>query len=108
MDTPSFIGESAEPAITSYLACFAREGRVEKIHFFLVQCATESCSILKSLGDITRLLADIQKKWLKSCLEELKSLKDRNVYEVVGPSKGRKVIKNCWILNIKSDGCYRS
>ena len=22
--------------------------------------------------------------------------------------KGRKVIKNCWIFNIKFDGCYKS
>jgi len=32
---------------------------------------------------------------LKSCLEELKLLKDRNVYKVVNFSKRRKVIKNC-------------
>jgi len=51
---------------------------------------------------------DIQRKWLESCLEELKSLKDRNVYEVVDLSKRRKVIKNCWIFNIKSDGYYKS
>ena len=23
-------------------------------------------------------------------------------------SKGRKIIKNCWVFNIKSNGCYRS
>jgi len=22
--------------------------------------------------------------------------------------KGRKVIKNCWVFNIKFDGCYKS
>jgi len=36
MDTLSSIGESAEPAITSYLVYLAREERVEKIHFLLV------------------------------------------------------------------------
>ena len=36
MDTLSPIGKSAEPAITSYLAYLAREGRVEQIHFLLV------------------------------------------------------------------------
>jgi len=97
MDTLSSIGESAEPAITSYLAYLAREERVEKIHFLLVQHATESCPIPKSLGDITRLLANIQKKWLESCFEKLKSisLKDKNVYEVVDLSKRRRAIKNC-------------
>jgi len=38
----------------------------------------------------------------------LKLLKDKNFYEVMNPSKKLKEIKNCWELNIKSDGCYRS
>jgi len=37
MDTPPPITESAEPAITSYLACLAREGGVEQICFLLAQ-----------------------------------------------------------------------
>jgi len=54
---------------------------------FLVQHATEFCPISKNLGDVTKLLADIQKRWLESYLEELKSLKDKNVYEVVNLPK---------------------
>ena len=38
----------------------------------------------------------------------MKSLKNRNIYEVVDLPKRRKVIKNCWVFNIKSDGHYRS
>ena len=94
MDTPPPVDELAKPAITSYLEHLTKEGRVEQIHFLLAQYAAESCPIPKSLGDITRLLANIQKKWLESCLEELKSLKERNVYKVVDLSKRRKVIKN--------------
>jgi len=108
MNTPPLIGESAKPAITSYLAYLAREGRVEKICFLLAQHTTESFPIPKSLRNVTRLLADIQKKWLESYLKELKSLKDRNAYKVVNLPKRRKVIKNHWVFNIKSDGCYRS
>ena len=62
IDIPSPIGKSTELAITSYLIYLAREGRVEQIHFLLAQHATESCPIPKNLGDVTRLLADIQKK----------------------------------------------
>jgi len=65
------------------LICLAREGEVEQIHFFLVQHTAESCSISKSLGDVIRLLVDIQKKWLESCL------------------------KNHWVFNIKFDGHCR-
>jgi len=72
MNTSPSISESAEPVITSYLECLVRKGKVEQIHFLLAQHTTESCPIPKSLRDITRLLADIQKKWLESCLEELK------------------------------------
>jgi len=108
MDTPPPAGESAEPAITSYLAHLAKEGEVEQIHFFLAQYTAESCSIPKNLGDIARLLANIQKKWLEFCLEELKSLKNRNIYKVIDLPKERKAIKNYWVFNIKSNGCYRS
>jgi len=94
IDTPPPIGKSAKPAITSYLACLARKGRVEQICFLLAQYAIESCPIPKDLGDVTRLLADTQKKWLESCFEKLKSLKDRNVYEVMDLPKERKAIKN--------------
>ena len=102
------IDELAEPAITSYLAHLARKGRIEKICFLLAHCATESYPIPKSLRNVTRLSANIQKKWPESYLEELKLLKNRNVYEVVDLSKKRKVIKNCWVFNIKFDGHYRS
>ena len=94
IDTPPPIGKSAELAITSYLAYLAREVRVEQICCLLAQCAIESCPIPKDLGDVTRLLANTQKKWLKSCFEKLKSLKNRNVYEVMDLPKGRKAIKN--------------
>ena len=108
MDTLPPISKSAEPAITSYLAYLAKEGGLEKIHFLLGQYTINSCPIPKNLGDLTILPANIHKKWLESCLEELKSLKDRNVYEVVDLSKRRKATKNCQVFNIKSDGCYRS
>jgi len=76
------------------LTCLAKEGEVEQICFFLAQYAIEFCPIPKSLGDITRLPADIQKKWLKFYLKKLKLLKNRNIYEVVDLIKRRKVIKN--------------
>ena len=72
IDTLSPISESAEPAITSYLAYLAKEERVKQICFLLAQHVTEFCPIPKNLRDITRLPADIQKKWFESYLEELK------------------------------------
>ena len=57
---------------------------------------------------VTKLPADFKKRWLESCLKKLKSLKDRDIYKIVDLPKGRKAVKNCWVFNIKPDGCYRS
>ena len=108
MDTLSLIGKLAKLAITSYLACLAREERVEQICFLLTQYTVESCSIPKNLGNFAKLLTDIQKIWLKFCLKKLESLKDRSVYKIVDLCKKWKVIKNNWVFNIKFDSCFRS
>jgi len=94
INTLSSADELAEPAITNYLACLAREEGVEQICFLLAQHAVESCPIPKNLRDIAKLPVDIQKKWLESCLEKLKLLKDKNIYKVVNLSKRQKAIKN--------------
>jgi hypothetical protein len=46
--------------------------------------------------------------WVDACLEELKSLQKRNVYELVDLPEGRKAIKNRWVFNVKSDGRKRA
>ena len=38
------------------------------------------------------------------CSEELDSLCRCKVFELVDPPKGRKVIKNRWVFDLKSDG----
>ena len=87
MNTLSSVGEKAKPAITSYLVCFARERGVEQICFLLAQYVAKSHLIPKSPRDITKLLANIQKKWLNFYFEKLKLFKDRKVYQVVNLSK---------------------
>src|SRR6202012_5185415 len=39
-----------------------------------------------------------------ACREELESLRKCKVYELVDPPKGRRVIKNRWVFDLKSDG----
>ena len=106
MDAPPPAGESATTAITNHIVCLAREGRAEHIRFLMALRATETHALPKTFKDVTKLPADSKKRWLESCLEKLKLLKDRDVYEIVDLSKGRKVVKNCWVFNIKPDGCY--
>jgi len=62
MDIPPSADKLAELVIISYLVCLVIEERVEQICFLLAQCVVESCLILKSFRDVTRLLANIQKK----------------------------------------------
>ena len=45
-----------------------------------------------------------QEEWKHACRKELESLHRRRVYELVDLPKGRKVIKNRWVFNLKSDG----
>jgi len=108
MDAPPPADESATTAITNHMVCLAREGGAEHIRFLLALRATETHVLPKTFKDVTKLPADSKKRWLESCLEELKSLKDRDVYEIVDLSKGRKAVKNCWVFNIKPDGRYQS
>jgi len=106
MNAPPPAGESATPAITNHMVRLAREEGAEHIHFLLALRATETHVLPKTFKDVAKLPADSKKRWLESCLEELKSLKDRDVYEIVDLSKGRKAVKNCWVFNIKPNGCY--
>jgi len=90
------------------MVCLAREEGAEHICFLLALRAIETHFLPKTFKDVTKLPADSKKRWLESCLEELKSLKDRDVYKIVDLLKGRKVVKNCWVFNIKPDGHYQS
>jgi len=85
----------------------AREGGAEHICFLLALRATETHFLPKTFKDVAKLQADSKKRWLEFCLEELKSLKDRDVYEIMDLLKGRKAVKNCWVFNIKPDGQLR-
>jgi hypothetical protein len=54
--------------------------------------------------DILKMPSELQEEWKQACREELASLRKRKVFELVDPPKGRKVIKNRWVFNLKSDG----
>jgi transposase InsO family protein len=54
--------------------------------------------------DILKMPSELQEEWKQACREELASLRKRKVFELVDPPKGRKVIKNRWVFDLKSDG----
>ena len=57
-----------------------------------------------TLRDILQMPSGQQEEWRKVCREELESLCKHNVYELVDPPKNRKIIKNRWVFDLKSDG----
>jgi Reverse transcriptase (RNA-dependent DNA polymerase) len=52
--------------------------------------------------------SDAQKEWKAACHEELESLRRCNVFELVDPPKDRKIIRNRWVFDLKSDGCKKA
>ena len=54
--------------------------------------------------DILKLPQEEQTLWRKACHDELQILKDRKVYEIVDRPANRKVIKNRWVFDVKTDG----
>ena len=58
--------------------------------------------------DIARLPKAEQPVWMQACREQLEALRRRDVYELVNPPKGRKIIKNRWVFDIKPDGRKRA
>ena len=54
--------------------------------------------------DIASLPRAERKEWFTACHEELEALRARDVYDLVDRPKGRKVIKNRWVFDVKTDG----
>ena len=57
-----------------------------------------------SYKDIARLPQAEQKHWRLAYQEELDMLRKRKVFELVNRPRDRKVIKNRWVFDVKSDG----
>ena len=52
--------------------------------------------------------SNTQKEWKAAYHEELESLHQCNVFELVDPPKDRKIIRNRWVFDLKSDGCKKA
>jgi hypothetical protein len=86
-----------------------REGGVNLLSFLTAKAISpiaEATTDPKAWGyrDIARLPELEQKEWQNACLQELEALKRRDVFELVPRPSGRKVIKNRWVFDVKTDG----
>jgi len=47
-------------------------------------------------------------EWRAACQHEIETLLKRNVFDIVECPSGRRVIKNCWVFDVKPDGRKRA
>jgi len=64
----------------------------------------DTCNICEwSFKDIMRMPSVQQKDWIDACRQELNSLRECRVYDLVNPPQGWRVIKNRWVFDQKTD-----
>lgn len=90
----------------SELAKLCREGGVKFLNFLLNKAVEPSDG--KPLRewtyrDICRLPPAVQTEWRQACHNELDALRRRKVYELVDRPKHKRVVKNRWVFDQKSD-----
>ena len=118
------LGSSGDSATTSddsqdevedVLATLAEEGGVEFLNHLLARAVSTDSEVLDtsnirewSFKDIMRMPSAQQKGWMDACKQELDSLHARDVYDLVDPPPGRRIIKNRWVFDQKTDGRKRA
>ena len=104
--------ESEDEVEQQLLICLAKEGGVKFLDLLLAKAVSptdlgspDTANIREwTYKDILRMPTNDQEEWKHACCEELESLHRQRVYELVDPPKGRKVIKNRWVFDLKPDG----
>ena len=94
------------------LAKLCREGGVQLVELLLAKALPTLDYGLPNgtsprewtFRDILKLPKKEQEEWMAACREELGALRKRHVYELVDRPKGRKVTKNRWVFDVKTDG----
>ena len=59
-------------------------------------------------SDLLKLPVSEQKEWRNAALEQLEALQRRKVFELVDRPKGRRIIQNRWVFDVKPDGRKRA
>jgi hypothetical protein len=104
--------DSEDEVDQQLLTHLAQEGGVKFQDYLLAKAvplydleSPDTSNICKwTFRDILKMPSELQEEWKQVCREELASLRKRKVFELVDPPKGRKVIKNRWVFDLKSDG----
>jgi hypothetical protein len=101
--------DSKDEVDQQLLAHLAQKGGVKFLDLLLAKAISpldlESSDTSKThewtYKDILKMPSDKQEEWCKVCCEESESLHKCKVFKPVDLPKGRKVIKNQWVFNLK-------
>jgi hypothetical protein len=92
-----------------------KEGGVRYLNYLLAKADTPNSELPDiskvrewSYKDLLRLPMSQQKEWMDACHQELNSLCKRDVYDLVNPPPGRRIIHNHWVFDRKTDGWKRA
>jgi hypothetical protein len=94
------------------MALLCREEGVKFLHFLLSK-ADELNGPIKSnirnwtFRDLARLSKSKQIEWKHAYQEQLEALRRCNVFELVDKPKGKQVVKNRWVFDVKPDSRKR-
>ena len=74
----------------------------------ILASAAPAFNMPKQYKNVAKLFADKQHQWRIAMQEEMNSLQDRKVWDLVDLSPGRTPVKGRWIYVIKSDGRHKA
>jgi len=97
-------------AVEETLSYLAKHGGVRNLNILLAAAVPPGSEIPDtrnirewSFKDIMRMPSAQQKDWIDACCQELDSLQEHRVYDLVNPLQGWRVIKNRWVFDQKTD-----
>ena len=77
-------------------------------HHLSMAVETTNSPLPKQYRDVLKLSKDDQELWKSAMNDEIKSLRERKVWELVDLPKGCRTIKGRWVFAVKSDGCKKA
>ena len=80
------------------------------VHFIkaLMSQAAPVFNVLRQYRDIFKLSKSQQKQWLDACEEEMKSMKEREVWDLTDLPPNRKPIAGRWVFVKKNDSWIKA
>src|SRR6266545_7077131 len=107
--------DNSQDKVERSLSLLSQEGGVEMLKYLLAKAVSPDSAVPDiskirewSFKDIMHMPSNTQKEWLDACRQELDSLCQQDVYDLVDPPLGRRIIKNRWVFDQKTDGCKRA